>query len=134
MNKLFFLAFLFLLNCSPSNSEESKSDNLSLNQSSVDSTKLDLGDTVRNYGYDSACTFFKSGKEIKSTFPFSESDRVDLVAFDLKKRYMSVHNDELIVNEKFVIPDIEQSVRLEKNQVDSLFSILYDIKSNNDYG
>lgn len=86
-------------------------------------------DTLETSGtppYEIECGFRRSGKKPETTFPFSESDRIELVGYEARSRLMKVHYNELIKDGKFVAPDIHQRVTLSKSKADSLFSILYN--------
>jgi hypothetical protein len=72
------------------------------------------------------CGFHQSGKRPETTFPFSESDRIELVSYEAKPRLMKIHDNELVRDGKFIVPDIHQRVTLTKRKTDSLFSILYN--------
>lgn len=75
--------------------------------------------------FNGPCVFEKKG-EMKNTFPFNASDKVELVSYECRKD--SYSDDNLISGDKFTVDNIKQRVSLGKSQRDSIFSILYNYK------
>jgi hypothetical protein len=79
--------------------------------------------------YAGECIYKKSGRQIAQTFPFSQSDKIELVSYkDREDRFL---NDELIKDGTFIVPNISDRKQLDSQQIDSLFSILYNFKTKN---
>ncbi len=85
---------------------------------SVEEDEYDEGET--------GCTYIQTGQKPANTHPFDKSDKVELVSYGTRRD--SYRNDELIRSGKFTVPEIQQRVRLNKTQRDSLFSILFKLK------
>jgi|GEM_PF-966623 len=75
--------------------------------------------------FNGPCVFEKKD-EMKNTFPFNVSDKVELVSYQCRRD--SYSNDNLISNDKFSVANIKQRVSLGKSQRDSVFSLLYNYK------
>lgn len=89
----------------------------------VDEDEYDEGET--------GCAYAKTYKKPENIYPFDRSDKIELVSYDTRRD--SYSNDELIQDGKFTLSKsaltkIEQRIRLDKTQSDSLFSILYNYK------
>jgi len=75
---------------------------------------------------ETGCIYNKTEKKPESTIPFDKSDKVELVSYSARRDGYS--NDELIQDGKFTVKEIKQRIKLNKMQIDSLFSILYNSK------
>lgn len=89
----------------------------------LEENEYDLGET--------GCTYNKTDKNPENTYPFDESDKIELVSYDTRRD--SYSNDELIQDGEFkfsktAFTKIRQRIQLNKNQKDSLFSILFNYK------
>jgi hypothetical protein len=73
------------------------------------------------------CMYFKSDKIRSTTYPFNKADRIEIVSYPYKRN--DFRNDKLIVDNKFIIKGIEERIRLNSAQMDTLFSILFDYKT-----
>lgn len=71
---------------------------------------------------ESSCRFKKSKKTLTNTYPFSKSNKIELLAYSSREDALSNYN--LIKDGKFMVGKIQQSTILDKSQTDSLFSIL----------
>lgn len=74
------------------------------------------------------CTFYNSGLKIENTFPFNNSDRIELVAFS--DRNMDI--DKIVDSGKLLLKTIKQKKNLLKQDVDTLFDKLYNYRSYRD--
>src|SRR6185295_16350657 len=122
MRYLFILlVFILLMSCQ---TKERANQNIATQPYSI---------SVSQVRVDSAgCTFYNSGKKEGDIFPFNKSDQIELISFKYRVRYSKIRNNELIKDGKFVVPNIDDRVALNKAQSDSLFSILYNVGSPGD--
>ena len=73
------------------------------------------------------CVFEQTDKVITKTYPFDQSDKVELISY--QPRCDGFENMELIVNGRFSVKDIQERIELKEEQIDSLFSLLYNYKT-----
>ena len=121
MRYLVFMAFALAICCQ---TKKRGIEQAALPTDSLSDNQID------EFDYD--CVYHKTNKKLSNTYPFSESDKIELVSYEEKKRYKSVRNDELIKDGRFVVPDIHQRTFLAQKQIDSLFSIIYNLESPTD--
>jgi hypothetical protein len=116
MRNLLTILLLTILGCSTKDKETT--------QLSADTTETEL--TIEDETVFNGPCVFETRDEMKDTFPFNVSDKVELVSYECRRD--SYSNDNLISNGKFSVDNIKQRVSLGKSQRDSVFSILYNYK------
>lgn len=114
MKNLVIATLLIAFGCSGGD----KSKEPSSDQNLIDSTSEELV-------FNGPCVFEKRAKQ-QSPFPFNNSDKIELVAYEPRRDAYS--NRDLIDKGVFSVNDIRQRVTLNNTQRDSLFSILYNFK------
>lgn len=81
-------------------------------------------DTIANI----SCIYKKTNKQLSQIYPFNTADKIVVVNYPYRKD--SYTNDNLIVNDSFIVKGISKVVTIENRQIDTLFSILYDYEGN----
>ena len=77
-----------------------------------------------------ACIYRKTDKTISTTYPFDKSDRIGIVSYESRNEA----DNELIKNDSFRVAGIGERIVLNKVQIDTLFSLLYDYQRNKNRG
>lgn len=72
-----------------------------------------------------SCVFEITQKQ-ENTYPFDKSDKIEIVSYNTRRDIFS--SRDLIDNGKFAVDDIQQRMTLGKNQRDSIFSILFNLR------
>lgn len=115
MRTLTTILFLTMLSCSPKDKAET--------DGSADTIQIES--TTDETVFNGPCVFERN-EEMKLTFPFSTSDKVELVSYECRKD--SYSNDNLISGDKFTVDNIKQRVTLDRSKRDSVYSILYNFR------
>src|SRR5688572_10634143 len=116
MKNIVIILFLTIVSCSTKDKAAT--------QPPADTTQIELT-TEDETVFNGPCVFERKS-EVKDTFPFNVSDKVELVSYECRKD--SYSNDNLISSNKFAVDNVKQRVSLDKSQRDSIFSILYNYK------
>lgn len=116
MRPILVLLLLMFINCSRTKQDKP-----------VDQVTIDSTTAYDNYEADNSCFYTKINHTISDTYPFNESDRIELVAYEDRYRN-GIYDDDLIKNEQFLVTEIKQKHLLTKSQKEDLFSILYNYK------
>lgn len=117
MRNLIFITLIIICGCSTRQAKEEKTFD-TLAADTVNEQEIVFGGPCK----------YTRGQVPKSKFPLDVTDKIVLVSYQSRVVTMEKGND-LIAGGTFKVDNIKQRVTLNKNQADSLLSILYNFNS-----